>query len=631
METAVNEGVDFEEMFQHLPVGVVFQNIRGEIITANSAAEGILGVPIDRIKGRDLFSPKWQAINEKGLPLSVDDNPAIKAIRTGKAVKNFTMGFTHPYLDHYKWISIDAIPQFKNNAEKPYQVFSTIVDVTEKIRARYKLHSSEERYKTLMDNLQTSVLIIQDGIIKFANNALSEKSGYSLPELFGKNFKKFLHPEEEELINQYYYRRFNGGNPPDSYRLKALRKDGQFIWMNVKVRLIEYEGKMSLLVLMDDIHAQVQFEERLKKSEANFRKLFEKAPVGIALVNQHGYMVLANDSLCQILGYTKEEFSKLHFKDFSHPADMPRDTELFNQLRSGSRDSYEMEKRYFHKSGKIIWAELKVSIMRHSQDGQDLIIGMITDRTEQKQAREELIFTKEKAEESNRLKSAFLATISHEIRTPLNAILGFSDIIQNTSQDREALEYSSIIYENGHNLLTIMDDILELALAENGKISVRPEKFKLNELFNQFCQHLSEIIYKAGKDSIKMHCHFDPVLKHEYIVLDRSKTYQVIMNLMKNAVKFTHEGHIELGCCRKSQNTVSFYVKDTGIGIDEKTLSIIFEFFRQGDDSQTRKYGGIGVGLAISKRIAEAMKGDLKVESTPGEGSVFEFIIPHDS
>ncbi|PWD98047.1 PAS domain-containing protein [Marinilabilia rubra] len=628
METAVNEEVDYSKMFKHLPVGVVFQNINGEIITANKSAEKILGIPLERIKGRDLLSPKWHAINEKGVPLSHKDNPAYIAFRTGKPVKGFTMGFIHPYLENYKWISVDSVPLFRNNEEKPYQVFSTIADVTDKIKARYKLHNSETRYKTLMDNLQTSVLIIQDGIIRFANNALSEKSGYSNEELIGKDFKNFLHPEEEALINKYYHQRFNGGNPPDSYRIKAQKKTGQYIWMNVKVRVIEYEGKSSLLVLMDDIHAQVEFEEQLKKSEANFRNLFERAPVGIALVDFEGHPVVVNDRLCNILGYTREEFMKMHFGEFSHPDDLQKDKDFFAQIKAGKRDSYKMEKRYIHKSGKIICSELKVSVLRNSKSNQELVIGMVTDRTEQKLAAEELLITKEKAEESNRLKSAFLATISHEIRTPLNSILGFSDIIQNTSEDPETLEYSSIIYENGHNLLTIMDDILELALAENGKVSIRPESFNLKELFSQFCGHLSEIIYKAGKDNIEMQCYFDPGLEGENIVLDKSKTFQVIMNLMKNAVKFTHEGFIELGCYRKSPNTVSFYVKDTGIGIDEKTLAIIFEFFRQGDDSQTRKYGGIGVGLAISKRIAKAMKGDLTVESTPGEGSVFKFTIP---
>ena len=631
METAVRGEVDFEKMYQHLPVGVIFQDAKGKIIAANLAAANILEVPIEKVEGESLLSPQWQGIDEKGQILSIEDNPVILAFRTGKPVKDFTLGFIHPYIDHYKWISVDAIPQFKNNEKTPYQVFSTIVDVTDKIKARYRLHNSEERYKTLMDNLQTSVMIIQEGIIKFANNALSEKSGYTNKELVGKNFKIFLHPEESQTISYYHSQRFNGGNAPENYRIKGLKKGNGYIWMDVKVKEIEYEGKNSLLVLMDDIDEQVKSEEKLKKSEANFRNLFEKAPVGIALVDQGGNPVHVNNCLCEILGYSKDEILKMHFKDFSHPEDLQKDMAYFCELKAGKRESYEIEKRYYHKSGKIIWAELKVSILRDTVGDKDLIIGMITDRTEQKAASEELIITKEKAEESNRLKSAFLATISHEIRTPLNAILGFSDILQNTSEEKDTLEYSSIIYENGHNLLTIMDDILELALAENEKVRIRPGRFNLNQLFNQFCKQLSEIIFMAGKDNIKMNCHLDPALEDEVIVTDKSKTYQVIMNLMKNAVKFTHSGFIELGCCRKSPNTISFYVRDTGIGIEKEKQNIIFEFFRQGDDSQTKKYGGIGVGLAISKRIAKAMNGNLTVESTPGKGSVFEFTIPHKS
>ncbi|MBN2274237.1 MAG: response regulator, partial [Bacteroidales bacterium] len=242
---------------------------------------------------------------------------------------------------------------------------------------------------------------------------------------------------------------------------------------------------------------------------------------------------------------------------------------------------------------------------------------------------EELIKAKEMAEESNRLKSAFLATMNHELRTPLNHILGFSDLIRSGAIIDNIPDYADIIYKSSQNLLEIIEGIFELALAEQSEIKLQLKTFKCLDLFISNKSALTEILEISGKkDQIELFFNADKELLLKNITSDKNKINQVLINLFKNAVKFTKSGKIEFGLQTEQPGWLTFYVKDTGIGIPRNKRDIIFEFFRQADDSHTRKYGGIGIGLAISKKIAEVMKGSISFESMPGKGSKFCFKIP---
>jgi two-component system, sensor histidine kinase and response regulator len=244
-------------------------------------------------------------------------------------------------------------------------------------------------------------------------------------------------------------------------------------------------------------------------------------------------------------------------------------------------------------------------------------------------AEQELIMAKEAAEESNRLKSAFLASISHELKTPLNHVIGFSDLIKSEVSDPKIHNYASIIFNSGTNFLTMIEDILALALSEQTDIRLRMKSFKGMDLFQQNKNLLTEILSSAGKeDKIKLFFKPDAKVLSAMYVSDKLKINQVLTNLFRNAVKFTHEGSITFGIRQEKTDSLTFYVADTGIGITKEKIDIIFDFFRQADDSDTRLYDGLGIGLAISRRVANVMGGCLKVESTPGKGSVFYFSVP---
>ena len=247
-----------------------------------------------------------------------------------------------------------------------------------------------------------------------------------------------------------------------------------------------------------------------------------------------------------------------------------------------------------------------------------------------KNNQELLIKAKEAAEESNRTKSAFLSTINHELRTPLHHILGFSDLLRSKKIPLEQAEFfANKIYDSGKNLLQIIEDILSLALTDQVDIKIRSERFKGIDLFIQHKALLEEILALSNKQNdIELNYNPDPNFLNQVFLADKSKINQVMLNLFKNAIKYTHSGKIAYSVQFDHPKKITFSVSDSGIGIPESHQETIFEYFRQVDESLTRPYTGIGVGLAISKNMAKILNGRIMVESTPGEGSCFSFELP---
>ncbi|MFO8002419.1 MAG: PAS domain S-box protein [Marinilabilia sp.] len=630
MGANTDEKPDISNLFFNLPTGVIYQNARGEITGVNAAAEKILGLTFEQMRGKANFDILLTVLAGDGSDYPVEDYPSVVALKTGEVQKDKIMGIFHPQKQSYRWLSVDAVPEFRNGEEKPFQVFITFRDVTNNVLTTKKLQKREHDYKMLVDNMHSGFVIIQNGIIQYANKAVFEKTGVESGELVGCEFLQWIAPEEREKVANFYVKRLAGENVPENYRSKLITKEGKLVWFSFRVKKVEYDGKPTVLVLMNDIDRRVRAEQRLSDSETLFRGLFENAPIGISLVGYNGKPIVVNSRLTEITGYSAEELKRMNFSDFTHPDDIEPERELCRELVTGKRQQYQLYKRYIHKDGHVVWGELKASMVKDSE-GRKLVVRMLADHTDQKRAEDELLIARDKANESSKLKSAFLASISHELRNPLNAVLGFSDIIQNTSKDPEISEYSNLIYEAGFKVMTIIDDILDLAMSEHGLIHLRPKTFLLGEVFDEFRRELQEILYRYGKDDrVAVRCSVEEHLETKAIVTDKSKVYQVMVNLIKNAVKFTEDGFIKLSCHQPDEENVSFSIQDSGIGISENQQEAIFDFFRQSEGQDHNKYGGIGIGLAISKKIATAMYGDITVESVPGEGTTFTFTLPMD-
>ncbi|MFW6275188.1 MAG: GAF domain-containing sensor histidine kinase [bacterium] len=234
----------------------------------------------------------------------------------------------------------------------------------------------------------------------------------------------------------------------------------------------------------------------------------------------------------------------------------------------------------------------------------------------------------EESQKSNNLKSAYLASIGHELKTPLNAIMGYSELLKEIAADDDIVEYSHNIYKNGDKLLYMLDDILELAVAEQNKVQPKYESLRIRNLTNDLEFEFYEALLKSDKcDKIKLSFSISDELLPQKIMADRQKINEIMNNLFRNAVKYTSEGEIIVGV-KKQNNNLVFWIKDTGHGISEDQQKEIFDFFKRGNDNSLCKNKGLGVGLAISKKLATTMDGDIFVKSRQGEGALFSLTIP---
>lgn len=243
----------------------------------------------------------------------------------------------------------------------------------------------------------------------------------------------------------------------------------------------------------------------------------------------------------------------------------------------------------------------------------------------------ELTLAKDKAEESDRLKSQFLATISHELRTPLNSIIGLSGLIDNESSIDEILEFVKIINESGEHLLKLIEDLIKFSLIESGKEKVYMNDINLNVFLNEI--HESMVIHKKslGKDHLEFNLEIPPSYNNLTIYTDQLKLQQILINLLKNAIKFSESGTVTYGfkvCKREETPKIAFYVTDTGIGIDPNHQELIFKGFTQVNGSFNRSFDGAGIGLTIAKKLVNLLDGKIWVESKLGKGSSFFFVFP---
>lgn len=353
-------------------------------------------------------------------------------------------------------------------------------------------------------------------------------------------------------------------------------------------------------------------------------RAIEQSPVTVVITDKNGNIEYANPMFSRTTGYTINEvlgYNPRILKSGTHSIEFYQN--LWNTIHSGGDWYGEFKNR--KKNGELYWESCVISPI-YGNDGEiQSFIAVKEDITDKKLMIDEIIEAKEKAEESDQLKSAFLANMSHEIRTPLNSIIGFSELFVDPYFDHEQhIEFAKIIQENSNSLLNIISDIMDFSKIEAGQIRIKRIHFSANELLNTLVKEYSP---KAVEKNICLR--IDPAILMEEISVenDNNRVKQVMVNFVSNALKFTEVGFINIGL-RKENDNIKFYVSDTGIGIEQEHHYLIFERFRQVEKANTRRYGGNGLGLAISKNLIELMGGEIGVESERGKGSTFYFTLP---
>jgi PAS domain S-box-containing protein len=381
---------------------------------------------------------------------------------------------------------------------------------------------------------------------------------------------------------------------------------------------------------------------RLRQKEEQYRTLIEGMNEGLMLTDTQDTILFVNQQTCDITGYDADELihKNCHQLLFD-PNSEKFNHELDHLKKQGTKNSFELE--MVRKNNEKIWVHVSCSPVYNDDDKEIGLIGVFQDISDRKKTEnerqkltQELVLAKEKAEESDRLKSAFLANISHEIRTPMNGILGFAELLKTPELTQDMHErYIHIIEQSGKRMLNIINDIVDISKIEAGQMNIHLEETNVDQLLKDLLVFFTPEAHSKG---LKLTVSDNLPGTKCMIQTDYTKLAQILTNLIKNAIKFTNSGSIEFGYDPKVVGTLhatslhgtslQFFVKDTGAGIPADQTEMIFERFRQGSVLLTRAYEGAGLGLSISKAFVDMLGGKIWVESEPGKGSTFFFSLP---
>jgi len=416
------------------------------------------------------------------------------------------------------------------------------------------------------------------------------------------------------------------------YYQNELEKLNEQLEQIVELRTLELNNQIKEYQALNEEYKKLNEELFISKvkaeeSELQFKSLFENAADAIFIADQEsGTIVHANlaaENLLllphsKIIGLNQANLHPKHTREFATSSFQMHQLET-----SKSRVTHFIENTIIRTDGTEVPVEILASEVIYK--GKKCLMGTFRDITERKKSQIELIAAKEKAEESDRLKTAFLQNMSHEIRTPMNAIIGFSSIMKNTQlKDEKRNNYLDIIIRSGKHLMELINSIVDISKIDAGYFQAIKESTNINKLMKDIYDFFNLQLTELRKSNVRI----SYIIPNEEIFIhtDETRLRQILTNLINNAIKFTEKGYVEFGF-DVFQNKVNFFVKDTGIGIPKEKLHVIFDRFIQATESTEKFYGGTGLGLAISKALTELLGGRIWVESTEGLGSTFYFTI----
>jgi PAS domain S-box-containing protein len=494
------------------------------------------------------------------------------------------------------------------------------------------LHERDEQYRTLAENSEDMILRFDKQLtIVYAN--LCTENVYEIPRSFliGKNIRDIDQPiDQMEFWTHNLERVFNAGISINE-RLKLYKQSRKYYYDIKFVPEKNAEGDViNVFATARDITGLIKQGRELYDSQYHLKQAQRIAKIGSWEWNLRYNQVILSDELYKILGYVPKE-TTLSIDVIKHyiKSDLIAGLEEMVESPPDSFEEFEIGVDIKRADDQIRHCMVRGEPVFGSNGKLKKLHGTLQDITDRILMEIEIKNARLKAEESDRLKSAFLANMSHEIRTPLNGILGFSELLRrkNLSGDKR-LFYTDIICSNSKQLLKIISDIIDISKIESGQIFIEHEECDISTMLCELYAFFQTDLTAKSKGKIEI-VKITPnggLAKHK-VVCDEIRLKQVLSNLLANACKFTHQGQIDFGYELK-EGYIEFFVNDTGIGIKPEDQKLVFERFRQANDSVSREYGGTGLGLAICKSLVELMGGNIWVISEENVGSEFRFNLP---
>ena len=535
----------------------------------------------------------------------------------------------------------------------------TMTDISERKKIEQALIESEEKFRTIVQALNDSITIVNaEGKVTYQSLSATKTFGYELDEIVGENLMDYFHPDDIALAQKELTEVFQAVNDGLQSLFRIKHKKGHYVYIEaVGINMLANKAINGIVFVSKDVSERIRTEKLLKYSEERYRITIEQTGQLVYDLDLPSSQIIWSGAVEQLTGYSPIEVKDINLSSWVnmlHPEDQVISLALLNEAVA-KLEHFNAEYRIKTKSGDYKFVEDN-GIVLPDENGKPIrMLGSMKDISDRKKAEytlklksneietqneeyqqlnEELLQTNEfliqakrRAEESDRLKTAFLTNISHEIRTPMNGILGFAELLKMPGlSDQKNEEFVNLIEQSGLRMLNIINDIVDIAKIESGQIQFHYQQTQVNDLMMQLHAFFSP---EAQKKGINLTYETGLPNNMSIIDIDQTKLHQVLTNLLKNSLKFTNSGSIHFGYFL-SGKMLEFFVKDTGIGIYPEQKEAIFERFIQGSMSLTRNYEGAGLGLSISKSYVEKFGGKIWFESEVGKGTDFFFNLPYN-
>jgi len=640
---------DYELLINEETDAVFKGNKKGDFILINDYSSKLTGYSEEELLNMnisDLFKPK--TLNQK--PLRFD------LVLEGQSIKNQR---------HITKKDGSTVPvEMTSKKLSDGSLICIMQDISKEDILQKSLSESEERFREIFNNAADFMIIFKlnksgPPTVNDANIAALTALNYDLNELSGKKVSEIFTGKNKSEYFKFSVQLMQGKRV--TFISEHIKKDGSVFPAEISAKIIKLGNNKYVHTVSRDISERLKTEEKIKKSEEKYRLLFELLPYGGEIVDTKGIITDISPGTAKMLNYKKEELVGKHLSEIIHPEDMLQYKKNFPLLLQGKIQSAEI--RMLRKDASEVNVIRVGQPIKNSKGEVEFILTLSVDITDRIKAEEklltknkeieaqneeystlneelketgrklmalneELTIAKEKAEESNRLKSAFLSNMSHEIRTPMNGILGFTQLLANPNISKvKVKEYIDIIVNSGNHLLNIINDIIDISKLDAGEFRILKVPVNIDDLLRE--QYTFFHSYKTDKQKhhIELELSIPKTNKDTIILTDETRIKQVLSNLINNAIKFTENGKVEFGYTIQ-KNQIIFFVKDTGIGIPKDKFSDIFERFSQAAENTEKLYGGTGLGLSISKACTQLLGGDIWVKSELNKGSEFYFSIP---
>lgn len=505
----------------------------------------------------------------------------------------------------------------------PRSLLTIVRDVTEGRRRLAELRESEERFRLAL--LHSPVVVwTQDRDLRFTWVSNVHKP-FSEEALIGRTEWEVLPADVAERTTRVKLRAMESrqlAREEVSYILDGV----EYAYDQTAEPIFDAAGAVvGVRCASMDVTQRRRSEAVLRRTEQRFRDTFEQAAVGMAEVSIDGRFLQANQRLCDIVGYTREQLQQLRFQDITWHEDRAADLVTAQRMLAGELSRGVLDKRYVRRDGSLVWVTITASLVRSPSGAPYYFVAVVQDITDRKRAQADVEAARAQAEEANRLKDEFIATLSHELRTPLNAMLGWTHLLKSgllpPDQHAKAVE---TIERNARAQARLLADILDVSRIVTGKLTLERHPTPLAPVVDRVIEDMRLTVMEKRLDVT-----FTRGEREAVVLGEPARLQQVVWNLVSNAVKFTPAGgRIELTLAVNGAE-VTLAVRDTGAGIAADFLPLVFDRFRQADASSSRRHAGLGLGLAIVKHLVELHGGTVTAESPgPDRGAVFTVRLP---